>query len=84
MGGVYKIFLTFCDDISPPQTGEFINFSEVLLDRKAQEGIIDFYFGNFSNPSGRRITLEDLHARMDEILVIERNDQQFYLKRLYG
>jgi hypothetical protein len=83
IGIVHKISLTFYD-ITPPLAGEFINFSEILLDKKVQEGIIHFHFGKFSNPSGRHIVPENMHEHMDEILIIESNDRQFYLKRLYG
>ena len=83
MGDVYKISLTFYD-ITPPQTGEFINFSEVLLDKKAQEGIVHFHFGKFSDTCGRHITPENMHEHLDEILIIESKNQQFSLKRLYG
>ena len=77
IGTVHKISLTFYD-ITPPTAGEFINFSESLLGKDAKRGMV-FSFGKLSDTCGRHITPENMHAHMDEILMIESNDQEFYL-----
>ena len=79
----HKISLQFYDTVSP-QIGEYITFSENLLDKKANEGVVHFSFGKFSEIYGKNITPENMNENQNEILIIERNNQKLYLKRFYG
>ena len=81
--GFVNVSLQFYD-IEPPQVGEHIVLSETYFDKAANEGITHFTFGKFTEPYGRTITPETMKQHANEILVIERGGQKFYLKRLYG
>jgi len=83
VGKKFEIVLYVWDVEPPPQVGDYIWFSDVLLDTKIQGGWEHFTFGNLSEISGRNINTEDLDTS-DEIFVIERNNEKIYLKRLYG
>jgi len=80
---MFNISLTFYDVLTP-KVGEYIMFSEILFDRKANEGIVHFHFGKLSEPCGRRITPENIDDHLNEILIIERDNNNLCLKRFYG
>ena len=82
-GAMGKIFLSFYD-IDPPRMGEVIHLPEILFDKKANEGVVHFYFGKMSEPYGKNITQENIDEYQDEILIIERDNKRYYLKRFYG
>jgi len=82
-GKIYNLSFQFYDTMSP-QKGEYISFSEKLLNKKADEWMWHYNFGNFSNTCGRHITMENINDNLNEVLIIERDNQNLYLKRLYG
>jgi len=83
VGDIFNISLQFYD-VTPPQKGEYIWFSEKLLDKKANEGLVHFSFGKLTEKYGRKITQQNIKDNIDEILLIERDNKKLCLKRFYG
>lgn len=81
----YKIYLQFFDLEKLPQVGEYIYFSENLLDSVANEGVRFFSFGEMSAIYGKDIKNGDIDESFEELCVIIReNNKKIYLKRFYG
>ena len=77
---LYNITFEFHDINILPKEGDTIYMSEKLLDENNQS-YSDFYaLGNLDSTYGRKITKED----DEDIIVINTNNKDIPLKRLYG
>jgi len=78
------INLTFYD-IEKPSIGDYIHFNIEFQNRKYDNNSYSsLNFGNLTECYGREITIENINNKMDEILIIERDNQRIILKRFYG
>lgn len=81
----YKIYLELFDVKSLPKVGEYICFSEKLLDVEANEGVRFFSFGGLSEVYGKDIKDGEVDESFEELLIIIKNDNtRIFLKRFYG
>ena len=79
-GNSYKINFEFFDIEEEPKENDYINISAELLNPNYKEFSSYLSFGGMKNISGRS---ED-KLTDTEIIKIEMEDKEIYLKRLYG
>ena len=79
-GNLYELNIEFQGLKEMPQVNDIIYISEKLLDKKYKEYSNTYTFGNIDDKSGRDISTEN----EIDLIVIEMNNQKYYLKRLYG
>ncbi len=79
-GNIYNIVLDFVDTEYIASVGNYIHINKELLNNK-YDGYSTFYtFGNLQSKYGREnLQLDDI-----DIIKIENEDKEIYLKRLYG
>lgn len=79
-GNVYNINFEFFGIEKEPEKNDYISISAELLNQNYKEYSTYLSFGDMENISGREVSkLNDT-----EILKIEIEDKEIYLKRLYG
>ena len=79
-GNMYNINFEFFDIDEEPQENDYINLSAELLNPRYKEYTKYLSFGKMDNICGRN---EDKLQDID-IMKIERDGKEIYLKRLYG
>ena len=76
----YELGFEFYDIDEGPKENDYINISAELLNPRYKEYTTYFYFGGLENTCGRKeVNLNDI-----DIIKIEMNNKEIYLKRLYG
>ena len=79
-GNIYNLNLEFLDVEEEIKVGNYINFSEELLDPKYDGYSKSYTFGNLDSKYGKaNIELDDI-----DVIKVEWKDKNIYLKRLYG
>lgn len=79
-GNIYKMNFEFFDIEETPKANDYINISAELLNSKYKEYTTYLTFGNMDNICGRKdATMSDI-----DVIKIEMEDKEIYLKRLYG
>lgn len=79
-GKKHIINLEFFDIENKPQIGDYIYINEELLNPKYDGFSTSYTFGNLKNKYGRKdILKEDI-----DVIKIETDGLEIYLKRLYG
>lgn len=77
---MYNLDFKFFDIEKEPKENDYINISAELLNPQYKEYTTYFSFGNIENICGRKdVTLNDI-----DIIKIEIDNKEIYLKRLYG
>lgn len=80
MHNQYTLNLEFLDIDTVLKSGNFIYMNEKLLDKNYEGYSTNYTFGNFENQYGKaNISLEDV-----DVIKVEIEDKEIYLKRLYG
>lgn len=79
-GKVYNINFEFFGIEKEPDKNDYISISAELLNPRYKEYSIYLSFGDMDDTSGR----EKSKLNDTEILKIETEDKEIYLKRLYG
>lgn len=80
----HNICFNFFDIDEFPQKGEYIYFSEKLLDKVISEEVKVFNFGGISEIYGKDIKKGGVDENLEELLILEKNNKRTYLKRFYG
>lgn len=76
----YKINIEFLDIEKELKEGDYINLNEELLNPKYEGYSKSYTFGSLENEYGKpNISLEDV-----DVIKIETDELEIYLKRLYG
>ncbi|MBP3502364.1 MAG: hypothetical protein J6K42_02660 [Clostridia bacterium] len=77
---IYNLNFEFFDIEKEPKENDYINISAELLNPQYKEYTTYFSFGSIENICGRKdVTLNDV-----DVIKIEIEDKEIYLKRLYG
>lgn len=79
---IYELTLQFFDieDAEIPNENDYISFSAELLNSRYKEYTSSLVFGNLDNICGKfDISLTDI-----DVIKIEKDDKDIFLKRLYG
>lgn len=71
----YKLNIIFYDLNIEVNAGDIICINENYLNDKV------LYFGSIKEEYGKRITRENVY---DEIIVIQKGNEKYFLKRFYG
>ena len=79
-GRIYNFNLEFLDVEEKIEVGDYISFSEQLLNPKYEGYSASYTFGNLDSKYGKsNIELNDI-----DVIRVEENEKSIYLKRLYG
>ena len=79
-GQTYKFNLNFYGLKKLPQAGDFLNFSNELLDKNYIEYSESYQFGPITEVYGREVTSsEDI-----DVIELDLDDEKIYLKRFFG
>ena len=81
-GKIIQLSIEFFDieDAEQPEVNEYINISAELLNKNYKEYTTSFAFGKLDNICGK----EDISLNDIDVIKIEKEDKEIYLKRLYG
>lgn len=79
-GNSYKINFEFFDIEEKPKENDYINISAELLNPRYKEYSTYLSFGEMENICGRK----DPNLNDIDIIKLEIDDKEIYLKRLYG
>lgn len=79
-GNIYKMNFEFFDIEEKPKENDYVNISAELLNPRYREYSTYLSFGGMKNICGRKESnLSDI-----DIIKLEINDKEIFLKRLYG
>ena len=76
----YQFVFEFYDIEEKPVKGDFINMSAELLNKKYAGYSTNYAFGSMDNKCGKK----DIETDDIDVIMIEKNGLEIYLKRLYG
>lgn len=76
----YKMSFEFFDIEEMPKVDDYINISAELLNPRYKEYTTYLIFGNMNNICGRK----DATPGDTDVIKVEMEDKEIYLKRLYG
>ena len=79
-GNKYRMNLDFWDIEEKPQIGDYMQISAQLLNPKYAGYSSNYTFGDLKSIYGKKnIEIDDI-----DVIVIEKNKKEIFLKRLYG